>query len=98
MRRTGFLQRRKGKIVSHEPQELEDGEFKVVYSGARGTEHARNAVKPRYLKYMSQYRKGEKAYNKTKDEFERSTGLGILHKKSHFSEYELEPGPSTEKA
>jgi hypothetical protein len=63
------------RIITNDPSEVENGDYKVVYSGARGPEHAKNAVKARYLKYMPEYKVGSKAYEKTKDEFDKSTGL-----------------------
>jgi hypothetical protein len=64
------------RILDDDPTEVESGDYKVVYSGTRGPEFARDAVEPRYFKYMPEYEIGRKAYEKTKDEFERSTGLG----------------------
>lgn len=64
------------RILTDEPSDLEEGDYKVVYSGTRGPEHARNAVEPRYFKYMPQCEVGKKAFQKTKDEFMKSSGLG----------------------
>ncbi|WP_158057980.1 hypothetical protein [Halorussus halophilus] len=63
------------RILTDKPSELEEGDYKVVYSGARGPEHAKNAVEPRYFKYMPQYEVGKRAFKKTKDEFNKSSGL-----------------------
>lgn len=63
------------RILTNEPSDLEKGDYKVVYSGARGPEHARNAVEPRYFKYMPQYEVGKRAFQKTKNEFRKSSGL-----------------------
>lgn len=63
------------RIITDEPSELEEREYKAIYSGARGPDHARDAVKPRYFKYMPQYEVGKKAFEKTEDEFEESTYL-----------------------
>lgn len=64
------------RILDDDSTEIESGDYKVVYSGTRGPEFARDSVEPRYFKYMSEYEVGRKAFEKTKDEFNRSTGLG----------------------
>lgn len=66
----------RSRIVTTQKSELESGEYKVVYSGTRGPEHARDAIKERYLKYMPEYVAGQRAFEKTKDEFARTPGLG----------------------
>lgn len=65
----------RARILDDDPTEVESGDYKVIYSGTRGPEFARDAVEPRYFKYIPEYEVGRKAFEKTKDEFERSTGL-----------------------
>ena len=63
------------RIVTNESSEVEDGDYKVIYSGPRGPEHMKNAIKSRYFNYMPGYKVGSRAYQKTKDDFDKSTGL-----------------------
>lgn len=63
------------KILTDEQSEVDEEDYKVVYSGTRGPEHARGAVKPRYFKYIPKYEVGRRAFQKTKDEFDKSSGL-----------------------
>lgn len=65
----------RARILDDDPTEVETGDYKAVYSGTRGPEFARDAVEPRYFKYMPEYEVGRNAFEKTKDEFRRSTGL-----------------------
>lgn len=63
------------RILTSEDSEVEERDYKVVYSGARGPEHAQAAVKTRYFNNMPEFEVGRKSFQKTKDEFDKTTGL-----------------------
>lgn len=50
-------------------------DYRVIYTGPRGPQHAKKAVKRRYFENMPTYEKGRKTFELTKDEFERDSDL-----------------------
>lgn len=50
-------------------------DYRVMYSGTRGPDRAENAVKPKYFENIAQVELGQRAYDKTRDEFERDANL-----------------------
>lgn len=52
-----------------------DREYRTVYSGARGPQHAQESIESRYFDSMPLYIRGKEAYFEAKEEFDPTTGL-----------------------
>lgn len=65
-------------IFSEDNDDLksDDHDLRVMYSGTRGPDHAEKAVKPKYMENIADVEVGQRAYDKTRAEFERDTNLG----------------------
>ena len=53
-----------------------DRDYRIMYSGTRGPDHAETAVKRRYFENIAEVEVGQRAYDKTRDEFDRDANLG----------------------
>lgn len=51
-------------------------DYRIMYSGTRGPDHAEKAVRPKYKDNMAKVWVGQRAYDKTRDEFDRDADLG----------------------
>jgi hypothetical protein len=65
-------------VFSEEDGDLNSDEYdlRVMYSGTRGPDRAEKAVKPKYMENVADVLVGQRAYNKTRNEFDRDTNLG----------------------
>ena len=65
-------------VFSEDDDDLksDDYDLRVMYSGTRGPDHAENAVKLKYMENIADVQVGQRAYNKTRSEFDRDTNLG----------------------
>jgi len=65
------------KILTKDRQEINTSkDYRVVYTGPRGPQYAKDAVKRRYFENMPAYEKGRKAFESTKENFDRDSNLG----------------------
>lgn len=63
-------------VFSDEEDDLRtDRDYRVMYSGTRGPDHAENAVRPKYFENIPRVEIGQRAYDKTRDEFDRDSNL-----------------------
>jgi len=65
-------------VFSDEDDDLrsDNRDYRIMYSGTRGPDHAENAVKPKYFDNVGKVQVGQLAYNKTREEFDPETDLG----------------------
>jgi hypothetical protein len=65
-------------VFSEDDDDLksEDFDLRVMYSGTRGPDHAEKAVKPKLMENIADVEVGQRAYDKTREEFDRDTNLG----------------------